>query len=385
MIGKQIKGRGFRGLLNYLTSKEGAELIGGNMVGTTPRELAAEFRFSRRLNPNLSRAVYHASLSLPKQEWLSQDQWNSLVEDYLKGMGFDYNQYCLFQHHDREHEHVHIVASRIRLDGTTVSESWDYVRSEKLLRQLEKQYGLEAPQVSESGKRAPTTGQKRRQMREQLEYFRGERNTAPEPTVGEKLQDAIDQATTDELTMPQLINRLKDTGIDAKVSYYSTGRVQGITYGLEGLRFSGTKLGKAYTFPGLQRHRGVSYESSQDEEIREASERTPVTLVVSPIDKADEEQHYQQLWQRYNRGIEVTNRVTRDYRVSRNAFDDGLSQKEIELMLMAESPHVQWLERERGNEKARVYATQVARVACQKERKEQQLSRQRQRESQLEL
>ncbi|MGB7441497.1 MAG: relaxase/mobilization nuclease domain-containing protein [Coleofasciculaceae cyanobacterium] len=382
MIGKQIKGRGFRGLLNYLTSKEGAELIGGNMVGTTPRELAAEFRFSRQLNLNLSRAVYHTSLSLPKQEWLSQDQWNSFVEDYLLGMGFDYNQYCLFQHHDREHEHVHIVASRIRLDGTTVSDSWDYVRSEKLLRQLEKQYGLEAPQVREPGRRLPTTGQKRRHWREQEEYARGEQNTAPELTVSEKLQDAIDWATTEKSTMPELINRLKDSGIDAKVSYYSTGRVQGITYGLESLRFSGTKLGKAYTFPGLQKHRGVSYEPSQDEEIRVASERIPVTPVVSPIDKADKEQGYQQLWQRYSLGIEVSNRVTRDYRVSRRAFDDGLSQEEIELMLMAESPHVQWLEREQGNERARVYATQVACAACQKERE---LSGQKQLESQLEL
>ena len=43
MIGKQTKGRSFRGLLNYLEGKEQAELIGGNMVGSNARELAAEF------------------------------------------------------------------------------------------------------------------------------------------------------------------------------------------------------------------------------------------------------------------------------------------------------------------------------------------------------
>jgi hypothetical protein len=38
-------------LLNYLFSKEGASLIGGNMVGENVQELAAEFLFSKQLNP----------------------------------------------------------------------------------------------------------------------------------------------------------------------------------------------------------------------------------------------------------------------------------------------------------------------------------------------
>lgn len=290
MIGKQIKGRGFRGLLNYLQEKEGASLIGGNMVGENPRELAAEFRFSRQLNLKVERAVYHVSLSLPKHERLDKDQWNAFAFDYLKGMGFDYNQYCIFHHNDREHSHVHVVASRIRLDGTTVNDSWDYVRSEKLLRQLESLYGLESPLTREMGKRSPTTGQKRRLFREQEEYERGERNTPPEPTVQEKLQAAIDAATIDQPTMPQLLLRLKDQSIDAKVSFSSTGRVQGITYSLEGIRFSGTQLGRDYTFPGLQKHKGINYSLERDNEAIIAAsliEVSPPKKTTREIEMAD--------------------------------------------------------------------------------------------------
>jgi len=43
MIGKQIKGTGFRGCLNYVLGKKDAALIGGTMCGQTPEELAAEF------------------------------------------------------------------------------------------------------------------------------------------------------------------------------------------------------------------------------------------------------------------------------------------------------------------------------------------------------
>ncbi len=102
MIGKQAKGKGFRGLLEYLESKEEAEIIGSNMLGSDARSLAAEFKVSRQLNPRLNKAVYHCSLSLPHHENLSNKQWLSFCQDYLEGMGFDDNQYVIYRHSDLE-------------------------------------------------------------------------------------------------------------------------------------------------------------------------------------------------------------------------------------------------------------------------------------------
>lgn len=91
MISKHIKGKSFRGLLNYLFGKDGARQIGGNMEGTNPRALAAEFGISRRLNPKVSRAVYHASLSLAHKESLDDDTWDEIAQKYLQAMGFNMN------------------------------------------------------------------------------------------------------------------------------------------------------------------------------------------------------------------------------------------------------------------------------------------------------
>jgi hypothetical protein len=41
MIGKQVKGTSFRGVLNYLHHKAESEQIGGNIVGQEPRSLVA--------------------------------------------------------------------------------------------------------------------------------------------------------------------------------------------------------------------------------------------------------------------------------------------------------------------------------------------------------
>jgi hypothetical protein len=256
VIGKQIKGRSFKKLLNYLFSKDGASLIGSNMEGCTPRELAAEFRFSQQLHPRVNRVVYHASLSLPHTEHLENDTWHEIAKKYLQAMGFDMNQYAVVRHTDRDHDHAHIVASRVRLDGITVSDSWDYRRSEAAIRQLEQAYGLQSLHSSQAkDSRSPATGEQR------LLAHTGEES------VRVQLQRSLDQVTQSSLTMPQLIEQLQRKGISVRASNHQTDQIKGISYALNGVAFSGTHLGKAYTFTGLQKYRGVDYDSHRDNQL----------------------------------------------------------------------------------------------------------------------
>jgi hypothetical protein len=253
VIGKQIKGRSFSKLLKYLFGKDGAILIGSNMEGLTPCELAAEFRFSQQLNPRVSRVVYHASLSLPHGEYLEDDTWHEIAQKYLRAMGFDMSQYAVVRHTDRDHDHAHIVASRVRLDGTTVSDSWDYRRSEATIRQLEQEYGLRSLHSSQTkDSRSPATGEQRLLAR------------TGEESIRVQLQRSLDQVTQTPLTMPQLIKQLQQKGISVRISYCSTGEAKGISYEFNGVAFSGTHLGKAYTLTGLQKYRRVEYIKERD-------------------------------------------------------------------------------------------------------------------------
>jgi Relaxase/Mobilisation nuclease domain len=271
MIGKQVKGKSFRGVLKYLHSKKESRLIAGNMGGKTPRTLSAEFAVSRQLNPRLSKAVYHSSLSLPKTEHLNDDQWSAIAEEYLLGMEFTDSQYVVYRHSDKDHDHIHIVASRIRItDGTTVNDSWDYVRSEKLIRELEIKYQL-TPTLSSNLKqqRGQTSGEMRLIER------------TGEESIRTKLQQTIDAETEKPITMPELVNRLKERGIDAKITITRTGKIKGISYQLDGVATSGTHLGKAYTFPGLQKHREISYDHHlHHQELIKASKREPVSQTI---------------------------------------------------------------------------------------------------------
>jgi hypothetical protein len=57
-------------------------------------------------------------------------------------MGFDDNQYVVVRHCDRAHDHIHIIASRIKLDGSCVSDSWDHLRIQTVMRELEQEFNL---------------------------------------------------------------------------------------------------------------------------------------------------------------------------------------------------------------------------------------------------
>jgi hypothetical protein len=280
MIGKQIKGTGFRGCLNYVLGKKDAALIGGTMCGQTPEELAAEFGIARQLRPNLKVAVFHATLSVDSTEKLKDSEendqrWLAIAANYMKAMEFDNNQYAVVKHSDTEHDHIHIVASRICLDGGVVDDSWDYYKSQETIRQLERNYNLETVTPSwETDKRAQTTGEHR-----QLK-------SKGNKSVRVQLQDLIDEVTQDNPSMPEFVERLQQQGVEVQVGLTRTGFSKGISYNLDGVALSGNQLGKAYTFCGLQKHRGVSYDKGRDNALIEALMQ-PQHLAIAP-DEAEE-------------------------------------------------------------------------------------------------
>lgn len=113
MIAKAIKGKGFRGALEYDLGKEQGRLIDTNMEGQTPRALAREFGEIRKLRPTLGKAVLHVSLSAAPGEHLSDATWVDIGQRYLAGMGLQANQYVITRHEDTEHEHIHLAVNRI--------------------------------------------------------------------------------------------------------------------------------------------------------------------------------------------------------------------------------------------------------------------------------
>jgi hypothetical protein len=101
-----------------------------------------------------------------------------------------------------------------------------------------------------------------------------------------QLQDLIDEVTQDNPSMPEFVERLQQQGVEVQVGLTRTGFSKGISYNLDGVALSGTQLGKAYTFSGLQKHRGISYDQGRDNALIEALMQ-PQHLAIAPS-KAEE-------------------------------------------------------------------------------------------------
>ncbi len=87
---------------------------------------------------------------------------------------------------------------------------------------------------------------------------------------------------------------------------------------------------------------------------------------LAPMPPLLPRERYQQLWERYSEGVWASNPVRLDYLVGRRAFEAGCSQKEIARMLIAGSGYVRQIGQVQGQEKARDYVNQMARVVCRK-------------------
>lgn len=154
MIAKIVKGKGFRGALNYLFRDDRATIIGGNLSGRTPRELAAEFGQFRKLRPGLAKAVVHIPLSAhPKDRPLSDAEMAEIADRMTQGLGYADSPCVFVRHNDTDHQHMHLLLCRIDRHGKAVSDSNDFRKAEMILRQIERDYRLRA--VDAPGAKAP--------------------------------------------------------------------------------------------------------------------------------------------------------------------------------------------------------------------------------------
>ena len=143
MISKISKGRGFSGLLAYVSGKKGAEYLCGN-VSENPGQAAREMGILRQYS-QCKTPVWHCSLSLsPQDRHLANEEFAELARKFLQKMGLEHNQYTVYRHTDKEHAHVHIVANRIDLSPEhKVWNAWqDVTRARQAKAELELEYQL---------------------------------------------------------------------------------------------------------------------------------------------------------------------------------------------------------------------------------------------------
>lgn len=260
MKAKVSRGGGFRGIAEYaLGDAKDADLLAGNVTGTSPRALSAEFAVSRQLRPDISRPVWHSSLTLPAGERLTDDQWQAMIHDYMDGMGFDRDSHQFFavRHNDTGHDHVHVVASRIGLDGSVWHGKWEARKAIDLTQVLEKKHGLkQTVGYYQKGEKGLTAGEINMAVR-----------TGKKPPK-KVLQELIKTAAQGNPTVVQFAEKLTMAGVEVRANLAKTGKFNGFSFGFGGHSFKGSQLSPSCSWSetkkGSLQKQGVSYEQDRD-------------------------------------------------------------------------------------------------------------------------
>lgn len=89
-----------------------------------------------------TRGIIHISLNPHPEDKISDDQLADIGREYMERLGFGGQPYMIFKHEDLDRQHLHIVSTRVRSDGSLISDKKNYEKSKKITDDLEHKYSL---------------------------------------------------------------------------------------------------------------------------------------------------------------------------------------------------------------------------------------------------
>lgn len=232
MMAKIVKGKGFKGCVNYILDKnKDASILDTDGVRLKSKaSIIRSFIIQALLKPNLSKSVGHISLSFSAQDKnkITNEMMVKVARDYMQKMNIKDTQYIVVRHFDKEHPHIHLCFDRVDNNGKTISDKNDRYRSEKICKELTEKYGL----YMSSGK----------------ENVKMHRLKEPDKSKYE-IYHALNTIIPKCSTWQQLLHTLKKQGIDIKFKYKGkTDEIQGIIFSKNGYSFNGSKVDRIFSY-----------------------------------------------------------------------------------------------------------------------------------------
>ncbi|HGJ4480538.1 TPA: relaxase/mobilization nuclease domain-containing protein, partial [Salmonella enterica subsp. diarizonae] len=246
------RGKNFSGVVQYALKpgshhKSDPIVIGGNMLCDSAYELIAEFDGTKQLRLDVQKPVWHNSLRLLDGESLSNDQWVTIADDYMKRMGFnDTHLRCYVLHDDPAGQHIHIIASRIDMAGGELYLGRnENLISTRIISELEIAHNLTATKTAP----AIAPQQPKRKKISRNEQMLSARTGVPSPK--EALQQILYKSLAGTPDLLTFTKRLEEAEVSWTANVASTGKMNGFSFSYRDIAFKASQLGKSYSWANL--------------------------------------------------------------------------------------------------------------------------------------
>ncbi len=159
MINKIFRYSSFDAVVEYVLGNLGATLNDTNMTSRTSEMLAREFELFSEMKPEEKSTCYHIIFSIGSRnaehylggcnQHLNEYDYDRLARRYLEQMGFlsgdrmHKSQYVIARTSSVDEEDLHIIVSRVRMDGTVVSNYLEQQRNQFIVNRLNYEFEIE--------------------------------------------------------------------------------------------------------------------------------------------------------------------------------------------------------------------------------------------------
>jgi hypothetical protein len=229
-----------------------AKLLELNQVYGSSREMGKQMREVADERKTTQKPVLHVQINFHPDEKLSQAQAETVIDSILKDIGIekDNHQYVVVQHKDKAHDHYHVVANRVGLDGELLNDhrikdrlqvACDKVEKEQDLRQTQNRTVTYDPS-QERGFRYATAGE--RQINKQQKQNKPVRDKNSK--IMEHKNEIRDQLqivlSIKEIDSPEKLKAaLEKYGIDVQFSENKKG-ISGISFKKNNISVKGSAI-----------------------------------------------------------------------------------------------------------------------------------------------
>ena len=237
MIAKIKQGKGFGGLVSYandIKNKDTNIIASEGVDLSTNKSIVASFNIQAKARPTLKAYVGHISLSFSPEDYkrMSDELIAEISRKYLQRMGIVNTQFVIFRHHDKAHDHVHIVYNRVDNDGNAITGDSNFKKSAAITKALTREYGLTF------GKGKKNVNRDRLKGKDVAKY---------------RMYDLITAELKDNHSWESLRLALAKNGISMDFIRKADGSIKGISFSDGNVTFSGGKIDRSLTLGNIHK------------------------------------------------------------------------------------------------------------------------------------
>ena len=232
------------------------------LFGNDYKDIGKQFRDVADYNKNVKSPVMKFSINFDPKEKLSDAQKVEFTKRVMKEMGIreDNHQYMITRHSDKAHDHHHILANRVGMDGKAIDYSHTIPKLEKSIDKVEKEMGLNNDLAKT--RRYVFDENTEKGYKVQVENFKRNKSIAKNQArtktksldmKKDYMRKTISKEMSNSKNLEEFKKNLQEKNISVEARFDKANKLTGISFKYDNLSVKGSAMGKEFKASGIEK------------------------------------------------------------------------------------------------------------------------------------